>query len=1093
MRLKFNFSELLLGIGMILPGSQALAQATTCFVPLDEKQSAPAIDLIQNGHSVDRDLILDQILNGLDSSTLEPQISDLYSGKDLPFVQYAEMPYPGPQDSLNFVKELGSASGLLFTRATLSSHPEIAYQLNFSIDMHPALARNALLRKLGYAIPSPKYYSKIKVTFPSLDVRNTFLDHLATIVGDIPSYRFVEGGQDEIKKNNVSLTLQDIVLEPAIIEVPQLHWGIFVQSQTVDTLQSRRSIRALLVPLTLLEFQQSVNMTSFEAAKIYNSGINFTRENANLFNNETSIGDVRWIAKKIAKLTRADWTAIIQAAHYPADVQALLIEKTIGRADQFLGILGLSSYTPIPYDEFITNGNVINGKETKEFYDTYVPRFTYGDPTNPLRASELFRYFGVQAISGALGDVLDKANQYLQAVTPAQYIAEHNQDFINQLIAHLQSNPNQPFVEPIKVWGGPVENGAIQASRNIITGTYYGSDSQIQLVDSVSVAATAGLFLGVSGFKSVGVSIDPSISYSRSYVHVSPISDISTAWKEKWTELFVPSFMSGLAKTLQGKSNEDATASVSAFFAKMNVGEMFIITDAFSGGVSGQAAIPVGALIGVTPLASLSVDVGVGDQYVILSRTTITRTKNGFQVYLSRIHTGAFETQLDVQYYVKLLSLANTFSNGKADTRTYIFPDTFDSNDQAKLFQKSLVSLLRANDPGLIEENFEPYTIEHQNKGTKTKLNFGPWTWSKRENFHALQVTPPVDPSGKYTASDFTRTAVKGQITRLTGADYIDFFSSIVKNFVSWFNFGSKSVGADPASGFLGTSKSFSISTEIETTPGRANNTFTMLQEVHTGWTLSQKGLLKMVKKIASELGSYNPSGGLIDTSEFSQTKKLQAYTILWNMLIYEQGLNRMTNLLDLNSLSTIKATQFMVSLIGMDQYQTYCDDHQLSADVSVGPYQFEDESDHSGMVIESSQGQTTLVSCVLPWMQTVFDLRASLSGHPAAFKHSVATQDEAKEKIRWINRSLNTLTHDLKLQELISLVGKENAFFQVRVSGFRTKDERALDENFNANYFSNTIGVIDQNVLSGPLSDIESASGISSNEIEAGYLTDGY
>ena len=208
---------------------------------------------------------------------------------------------------------------------------------------------------------------------------------MATLVGDIPSYRFVVGGQAEIAKNNLTMIFQDVVLEPAIIEVPQMHWGIFEQDSTVDTLQSRRSLRALLVPLTLLDIPQSANMYSFEAAKIYNQGINFSRENANLFNNETSIGDVRWISRKISNLTRADWTSIIQAAHYPPDVEALLIEKTIGRVDQFLGILGMKSFKAIAYNEYISIGKVVKGKETQEFYDGYVPRFTYGDPENPLR------------------------------------------------------------------------------------------------------------------------------------------------------------------------------------------------------------------------------------------------------------------------------------------------------------------------------------------------------------------------------------------------------------------------------------------------------------------------------------------------------------------------------------------------------------------------------------------------------------------------------------------------------------------------------------------------------------------------------------
>jgi hypothetical protein len=92
------------------------------------------------------------------------------------------------------------------------------------------------------------------------------------------------------------------------------------------------------------------------------------------------------------------------------------------------------------------------------------------------------------------------------------------------------------------------------------------------------------------------------------------------------------------------------------------------------------------------------------------------------------------------------------------------------------------------------------------------------------------------------------------------------------------------------------------------------------------------------------------------------------------------------------------------------------------------------------------------------------------------------------KEKIRLLNRTLSDLDQEGSLQDFLLTVGKENSFFQTRVSGFRTRDE-----NGDSEYFSNTLGLIDQTVLGGPLSDIASDSGISSNEIEARYLSNGY
>lgn len=81
-------------------------------------------------------------------------------------------------------------------------------------------------------------------------------------------------------------------------------------------------------------------------------------------------------------------------------------------------------------------------------------------------------------------------------------------------------------------------------------------------------------------------------------------------------------------------------------------------------------------------------------------------------------------------------------------------------------------------------------------------------------------------------------------------------------------------------------------------------------------------------------------------------------------------------------------------------------------------------------------------------------------------------------------------LNDHLELSQLIRWVGKENSFFQVRVSGFRTNDENA---DFKSAYYSNTVGLIDQKILGGPMADIEDITKISSHEVEARYLSDGY
>jgi hypothetical protein len=1082
----------------------AYAQQSSCTIPLSETKSAPAVDLLLNGTPVDHDQLITRlkacddsvrrlgITNDaefaarskqcFDTSTLEPQKSDLYSGASQPLVQYTQgLQYPNDTDTVTFTNSLSGTSGLVRARVVLTSNPNVAYQLNFSLDTHAALARNALLRKLGYTIPSPKYYKKMTVVFKSLDERDGFLDNLAdnTLTSRA---RWVVGGLDELNKNQTTITFQDIVIESAVIDVPQMHWGILVP----ETINGRRSIRAMLAPLTLLDIPESVNMFSFEPAKIFNEGLSFTRPNADKFKNETSIGDIEWIARKIAKLTREDWTAIIQAGYYPADIQALIVEKTLGRVNQFMSLLGMKDFTPFKYNAYITYGNVVNGKAMQESYDGYSLRFTYGDPQSPLRASELVRFFGIQAISSGIKYGLNKANTYLQAISPDHWVGKHQDKFYNDILDHLQNHPNEPYVQPIEVWGGPIAGANVSASRNIVTGTYYGSESQVQLVDQVSAGIAAGAFIGISGLKSIGVSLTPQLQFSRSYVHVRPLTDIKTAWKDNWKNLYVPHFMSKLAGVLSGEVDQSSADAMKAFLGEMKTGEMFIITDALAAGNSTMVGIPLGALLGVLPsIANITETVTFGNQYALLSRTTIYKSEEGLHVYLSRIHSGTYQLTLDTEFFIKLLSINAGTSKGSAHTKAFIFPDKFDDSAKEKAFQRALGAILRRNNTDIIDEEFNPYELDHTSKGRRGKIQIGPWSWSNRENYHKLTITPPVDPEGKYNPAELVRTVVDGQITKITGSDIYGFFGTLVKKILPFIDIGGSQVGDDPSTNFLGRSKTFAVSTELETTPSRDNHTFMRIQQTHNGWSLRKNKLLKMVDEMTKQLQEFSPNGGLINKDEFAQTKHIQAYTILWSLLVYEKGINRMLNILNLDTMSTKDTQMYLIDVMGKQQYVKYCSDHGYQVGFLQGPYS---ASDVDGSIVESSKGQNTLVACVTPWMQTVYDLRQTMKRHPEAFNPSVREDDDAQDKIRWVNRAVTRLAKDMDIAELIRMVGKDQSFFQVRVSGFRTKDE-----NGDSQYFSNTVGSVNPDIITGPLSDINDASQIQTNELQARYLSDGY
>jgi hypothetical protein len=1070
----------------VFGGHVARADSPAVYIPVDETASQPAVDLMSaSGQPQDPARLIDSIRNGLDTSTLEPRRSNLYVANRLPLVRTEENAYPAEGTTLQYQGPLPYTRGLVRARVASAQNPDLSFQLAFSLDTHAALARNALLRALGYNIPSPRYFARLPVQFGTLADRDKLLDLIADKTLTARG-RWVVGGLEEINKNKTTIVFQDIVLEPALIEVPQMHWGIL----TSATIQGRRPIRALIAPLSILDITESVNMLSYEAAKISNANLVFTRPYADAFTNETSIGDVRWIARRIAGLSRPDWTYILQAGHYPPDIQALLVEKVIGRALQLLDLLQIPARKDLQPDPYVTSGQVINGKAMQENYDGYALRFTYGDPESPLRASELARFFGIESVSNGIGFLLNQIGSSLQLVTPDHYIQQHNNKVLADISEHLQNRPNEPYVLPLQVWGGPVAGGRLSASRNIVTGTYYGSKSEVQLVDSVSAGVSVGAFLGVSGISRISIGLSPQIQYNRSYLHVRPIADIKTAFKDNWKNLYVPHFMNSLANILNGEVDQAGADAIKQFLDSMKTGEMFMVTDGFSAGNGTTVGIPIGALLGLLPpFSQLSESVSLGNQYGILARTTIYKAKDGLHVYLSRIHSKTFELTLDTSFFVKLISIASSKSNGDAHTQAFVFPEKFENSGQEKAFQRAITSLLRRNSPHLLEEEFYPYTLDHEVEGGRFRFQFGPWSWTNRVNFHRLDIVPPYDPQGRYKQEDQKRTVIQGERTRVQGTDLYGFFGRLVNRVIPFINIGKGGAGDDPSTNFLGRSKTFAVSTEVELTPGRPNQLFTKLQQSFNGWSMRRNRLLRLVDEMVHEVEEFNPQGQIVSREQFSQTKKIQAYTLNWTLLVYERGIERLMRVLDPERTPTRDAQAHLVKVMGADKYQEWCERQGYEPGVNEGPYDFEPGD---GSYTENNHGRTIRIGCVTPWMATVYDLRNRLRKHPGAFAQEVRDEDSAVEKIEWVNRALAELERDMDLGQLIRWLGTDASHFQVRISGFRTNDEAADSERYST-YFSNTVGTIDPNVLAGPLSEISDTSQILEHEISARYLSNGY
>jgi hypothetical protein len=80
-------------------------------------------------------------------------------------------------------------------------------------------------------------------------------------------------------------------------------------------------------------------------------------------------------------------------------------------------------------------------------------------------------------------------------------------------------------------------------------------------------------------------------------------------------------------------------------------------------------------------------------------------------------------------------------------------------------------------------------------------------------------------------------------------------------------------------------------------------------------------------------------------------------------------------------------------------------------------------------------------------------------------------------------------LERHLELAKVINFIGKDNLFFQVKISGFRTRDENGD----TADYRSSTIGTFNTKDRAGVFKDFTTDYHITSSEMNASYLSEGF
>lgn len=1073
--------------------SLSSAQAGSIVIPLYETD-APAVDLLYNGKAIDRDQAIDLSRQGIDISLLNPSENDAWSSKP---VQILPENILQDRQEVQFEQYLTSANQLFRSQVLMSGEGMIQrYQLMMSLNSHASMARAALLRKLGYPVPLPKHFLKLTVKFNSSKQKEDFLNHLSDTTLTARK-RWI------VSESDAAVTLKDVVLEPAEINIPMYHWGIIPASH----LKGRRALRALLLPLVFLEIQESVNLYAWEVGKVLNRSLFLSHPYAESFS-EATYEDLKWIARKIAHLSRTDFSEILKSAHYPTDIEKLLLEKVIARRNQLIEMLALENEmgtnAKLSYNNKITEGNIYRGKLSPDSdYPDYALRFTYGDPKSPLRKSEIARYFAVQGFSAAIGAILQKVNTFLQINSPNEITQKHLQDVQDEFIKHYNNHPNDPFQQSLKTWGGFSGGFNVQASRNVMTGTYYGSDSRVQLVDNLSVSASVGYFMGLDGVPLTVPLATGNLSVIRNYIHIRPILDIKTALKTNWAQLYVPSFMMKITSMLKtDKEGDDAKNDLSEKLKKvldeLKDGEMLIVTDSLALGVQGKITVPLPVLMNPALVQfNPTLGVTVGSQPTVLKRTTFTRTSEGIQVYLQNAATVNAEIAFDFNWWINLVRWSHSNKIGMDTTRAFIIDkEPEDINERYRL-AIAIRALLTSNDSELFEENYDSFSLKHFLKSAVNRLGFLWWRKNTLEETHQVRISPQAKDSEVASEAE-TRTLYRTRSVTTLGTDPVGTLNEalttvtggIVPTIVS-------SRDINPANAFLGSSRWTAVATEAEITEHQEKPSVTTVEHHWGGWKLSQGKLLSILSNMEKEMAdlenrnllpqSSASSHHLIRKDEFQSTTQLQMYDILSTLILYPKAIEKLTAPL-LERDGFVDLVTGLIEREGVSRQAAWC--RKSYRVVANKLFRINSVSEISDDHVK------TRFKCVKPWIGKVVKLRQErlFSKNRQGGVNAPVDEMNAKSQVHWTQRLVQTLESAMPLYKLLGWIGFDPSeteakyFYQIKVSGFRKNDE-----NGDTEYLSDSVGYFDAEKGAGAFRDFSSKYGITQNEIYARYLSDGF
>lgn len=1081
----------------------SIASAESVSLPLKSIKK-PSSDLVSiSGTPLDVGQAAALAQRGADLSLLNPLENKMWQNRTYSAVEETPGGFPYGTRGVQFLSEEAALPFTYMSRVQSMENPKLFYRLSLSRYSHTTLMRAALLRKLGYYVPSPKYYRNLRVFFSSEDEKKTFLKNAQeSMISDFQS----RGWVTEDNSQNHSVVFSDAMLEPAVAEYFDIQWGYAPDPNNPDQLPAvqrfsrYRSYRALIFPFALVDVPESINRFSAKFGAILSGHVVINHPSAESFS-ACAYEDARWLVRRMAALQYQDFQEIVRAGAFPAELEELVLAKLLYRVNNAFELFNLKGNNSLPLPSLNINsrsGLVQNGKVMREFVPGYPQRFAHGDRQSPFQDGDLGRYLEIRGKTIAIGTVLNHINEKLDLLKVSDLYENRREEIANRIYQHIKERPLEPLYQKVEGWGGPVGGFNLAATRHVTTGTYFGSSAPIQLVDNLSAAGRLGYFMALDGVPSVSPLGGANVMVMRDYTHVRPLLSIAEGAKVPWKNLVVPRFMRNLANILADKEKA-SRQPLDVFLMELREGEVFTITDSVALSVYGQMSSSLDVLLGISPLSFMaSVSASADGTRVILRQTSFMRTKEGLQVFVRAQKGNALGATLDVNYFVNLLRIRANTRWTDLNTDAFVvdynpeYADLLDSGRIDKKFVKefletrdnlkpALRALFKDNDPELLYAKFshKKFEVDHKLKTREIRSKFLAMRVNSFSEDHLLKIryprsleAPELDPR------DEEVTLFANKKGELKGRDLLGFVTDWSEGVLNRLSPNIRvdllpSEDPNPANTPFGKAYWRMVTTESDmTVHGQQYPSVAVVQHVWGGWHLNRKSFFRLLDEVQGELKGANLMNyRLIEPEAFANVTAIDFYRITANLSILPGGLDKIRELILQPSADgkPVKRSKFISGLFQKlsEKFgkKARANDKEMfenmlrvlgNGDYKVGHSRFVQACQEYHEKLNGGEGAFVPTSawingsnyeCMVPWMEKLLKLAAS---YP----------NDKKSQTQWMTNVIYVLEQEIPLPQLLKFLGEENYIFFVRINGFRSGDEDG-----DLEYFSNTLGDPKKNI----------------------------